>query len=234
MRKLIVTLILGIGVLVPVVGVLASVDCPSSGCTVTEVGPFMSGISESCGETGTCSFADIEAVFSNVGNWILGVVGALVLLAYVVGGFYFLISGMPGMEKFREKGKTALKQSTVGLVIVFVAFAAIKTLDSVLRGGDVGSTDTYVSCGPGNVNSGESCALNSRCTDAGMCVSQCEIENPYSSNAGVVSWAACKDVNDATTNYGYGLDVQKVSGPTPNKCPGNEDIQCFTFSYTLN
>src|SRR3989339_792337 len=158
--------------------VVAAPDCPATGCTTKQVGPFMDGISEVCGEKGTCSLVDIQTVFANIGNWVLGMVGAFVLLAYVMGGFYFLISGMPGMEKYREKGKTALKMSTVGLVIVFVAFAALTTLKSVLMGGGI-STDgvQYVSCGPGDTNAGLSCDLNSTCTKSGLCVSKCEQKN---------------------------------------------------------
>jgi len=209
-----------------------STICETSPCVSSEVGPFMAGISQSCGNDGTCSFEDIQTVFANVGNWVLGIVGALVLLAYVVGGFYFLLSGMPGMEKYREKGKTALKQSTIGLVIVFVAFAAIKTLESTLKGGSISNTGNYVSCGPGNINSGSECELNSTCTDAGLCVSKCEQRNVNATySLGGVQFYECVDTTASpeSSNYGKGANTHAVGEPETGLCPGGTDNLCVQF-----
>lgn len=234
-QKLIVSLVLLVAVVslvaFPLSPALASVDCDAAGCTTAQVGPFMEGISEKCGEKGTCSLVDIQTVFVNVGNWVLGVVGALVLLAYVVGGFYFLLSGLPGMEKYREKGKTALKMSTMGLVIVFVAYAAIQTLNNVLQGGGLGDAG-YVVCGPGDTNAGLACGLNSSCTTSGLCVTECEQNNPSVVEAKYVEWSECKDTDLADSNFGFNPgDVTVVSGPTPDLCPGDETIQCVRFRY---
>ena len=228
---------------------LAAPDCPTNGyCDTTQVGPFMAGITEKCGEKGTCSLRDIETVFHNVGNWVLGIVGAFVLLAYVVGGFYFLLSGMPGMEKYREKGKTALKQSTVGLVIVFVAYVGIQTLYGVLKGGGL-SNAGYVVCGPGDINSGESCALNSTCTDSGACVSLCEQRNVNTSvSSGTTSVGIgvdvqattvsniymCVDIDNADNNYGLSSGFYLTSGFEHDLCPGEDNIQCGNFSFNTD
>lgn len=227
---------------------LAAPDCPSTGCQTAQVGPFMSGISEACGEKGTCSLTDIQTVFVNVGNWVLGIVGALVLLAYVVGGFYFLISGMPGMEKYREKGKTALKQSTVGLIIVFVAYAGLTTLKNVLTGAGISPGTQYVACGPGDTNAGLACDLNSTCTTSGTCVSACEQRNATATSvsSGTISVGIgvqvqattvsniymCVDVDTADTNYGLPNTFYLTGSFEQNLCPGADNIQCGNF--TLN
>lgn len=210
-----------------------------------DVGPFFAGISQACGNEGTCSLADIETVFANTGNYVLALVGSLVFFAYVVGGFYFLISGMPGMEKYREKGKTALKLSTVGLVVVFVAYAGLITLNNVLRGSPLGGEE-YVACGPDDTNSGLACALNSTCTDNGSCVSLCEQRNAtsmttssgsYSVGVGVSVEATvveniylCVDANDADNNYGLPSGYTLEGGFEKNLCPGGDNIQCGNFS----
>lgn len=209
-----------------------STICAGATCSSTEVGPFMAGITKACGNAGTCSLTDIQTVFINVGNWILGIVGALVLLMYVLGGFYFLLSGAPGMEKYREKGKTAIKQSTVGLVIVFLAYATITTLNSVLMGNGLATSTAWVACGPGDLNSGAVCGYNQQCTDGGTCESLCVIQNPSSYVAGVVTWSECSDITTASTNYGKNPSINVVGSCQQNLCPGSTDIQCCTFSFS--
>lgn len=104
--------------------------CKSSVCKVSEVGPFMQDITAACYNTGTCSLADIMTVVNNVGVFILGIVGSLVLLMYVVGGIMYLTAGAnPDNAK---KGKSYIKIASVGLIIVFGAYAAIQTIDSFL------------------------------------------------------------------------------------------------------
>jgi hypothetical protein len=97
--------------------------CKGSGCTRTEVGPFMQGISQACGNSGTCSLDDIMIVFANTGNYVIGLIGAVVLLMYIIGGIYFITSG--GNAERRNKGKEYLKKSTIGLLIVMSAWLLI-------------------------------------------------------------------------------------------------------------
>lgn len=230
MKRVVLTILLAIVVLMPGGAYAASTICTSGAtCSSAEVGAFMAGITKACGNEGTCSLADIQIVFINVGNYVLGIVGALVFLMYVIGGFYFLLSGIPGMEKYREKGKTALRQSTVGLVIVFLAFAALTTINSVLRGGILTASDAWVTCGPGTTNSGMECGYNMKCTDDGLCLSLCEIQNPPRVYQTEAYWSECVDTTQ--TNYGKGEDVTAL-GCAPNLCFGDDDIQCCNFWYT--
>lgn len=100
--------------------------CGGSTCTMEEVGQFMANISSECGNAGNCTLKDIEQVFLNVGSFVLGIIGAVVLLMYVIGGFYMLSSR--GDSGKINKGKDYLKISTIGLLIVMFAYLAIQTI----------------------------------------------------------------------------------------------------------
>src|SRR3989339_807222 len=58
--------------------------CAGTTCTAKEVGPFMDGISQECGNSGTCQLSDIMLLITNVGNYVLGIIGAIVLLMYTI------------------------------------------------------------------------------------------------------------------------------------------------------
>ena len=110
----------------------ASQICGGVRCTAEEMGPFMKNISAACGNLGNCSMSDLEWVIDNVATFILGIVGSLVLLMYVLGGMYFLTSA--GMPDRIAKGKQYIRISTIGLVIVFVSYTAITALVQLLKG----------------------------------------------------------------------------------------------------
>lgn len=129
-------------------------------CTDVEVGPFMQDISQGCGNLGDCSLNDIMQVFVNVGNYVVGIIGVVVLLMYVIGGFYWLASA--GRKEWVDKGKKYMSISTIGLLIVMFSYLAIQALKSALQTGDIAST-TYVTCS-GEDTKGEACdANNAKC-----------------------------------------------------------------------
>jgi len=66
----------------------------------------------------------------NVAQWILGIVGSLTLLMFVVGGFMFLISA--GNSQTVEKGKSIIIGAVIGLIIVFCSYMIIKFSMSAL------------------------------------------------------------------------------------------------------
>lgn len=214
--------------------VYASNICGGATCTESEVGPFMKGITKQCGDLGDCQLTDIMQVFTNVGNWILGVVGAVVLLMYVYGGFMYMTAG--AMEENMKKGKQALRISTIGLLIVFFAYAGITTLNSALRRGtieeDVGQ---YVTCDPSGLNAGQACDLNSTCSDDGRCMTLCEQNHGDGERIEVNNGSewfqySCMDINDPPTVPGF----SEMQGCEQNLCPGNEDYQCCLIHGNYN
>lgn len=199
---------------------VASVICTTGAtCTTAEVGPFMQGISKACGNTGDCTLPDLINVFENVGNWILAIIGSLVFLFYIYGGILYLSAGAnPDNAK---KGKQAFKVSTVGLIIVFLGFAAIQTLNAVLTGGELTTESNWVTCGPGAENSGKACGDNKICSEIplfyGSCVTECEDAHQVSEGGEI--WSC---VNTADPFAIYNSSPACETG----KCPGGDEIKC--------
>lgn len=193
--------------------------CPAGGsCSEDRVGPFLKGISSICYNTGDCTITDAMITVTNVGNFALGIVGALVLLMYVISGMRWIgASYFPGgYDENIKKGKQGITVATTGLLIVFLAFAAIQTLSAVLRGntdlgGAGGDATNVVACTGGN--DGEVCGLNMQCA-AGACVTLCEISIPANS---------CVDVTDPTVQNSF-----ETSGCQTGMCPGSADVRCCT------
>ena len=73
--------------------------------------------------TGDYELNDFIVVAINVSKWILIVSGSLALLAFIVGGFMFILSG--GNRELVSKGKASLIGATIGLVVVLLAFTII-------------------------------------------------------------------------------------------------------------
>lgn len=144
---------------------ICATDGNNNDCSEEDVGPFMKDISVGCGNLGDCTLADIMTVFVNVGNWVVGIIGFVVLLMYVIGGFYWLASA--GRKEWVDKGKKYMTISTVGLLIVMFSYLAIQALKSALQTGDIAST-TYTTCS-GSDTAGEVCGPNdARCDATGF------------------------------------------------------------------
>ncbi|OGL67008.1 hypothetical protein A2856_00780 [Candidatus Uhrbacteria bacterium RIFCSPHIGHO2_01_FULL_63_20] len=185
-------------------------------CTIQEVGPFMEGISKACGNAGDCELDDIMQVVVNVGNYAVGLVGSLVFLMWVISGVRYLGANfMPGgFEENIKKGKQGMVISTVGLLIVFGAFAGIQTLNAVLRGSTVGEKpgQPFVDCT--GQEDGAVCGLNMECS-GGICMTGCEIT---SGDEGF----ACYDTTDP-------LYKGRLSGCATGLCPGGDSTRCCKF-----
>lgn len=139
--------------------------CDTDPCSEESVGPFMKDISKTCGNSGNCSLNDIMQVFVNVGNYVVGIIGFVVLLMYVIGGFYWLASA--GRKEWVDKGKKYMTISTVGLLIVMFSYLAIQALKSALQTGDIASK-TYVTCS-GTDTIGDACdAGGAKCDETGF------------------------------------------------------------------
>lgn len=205
MRKFLLTFFLFALFLAPITPLQAqSSICTSSPCTAGEVGPFMKGISAECGNAGTCELADIMLVFSNVADWILGVVGAVVLLIYVVGGMYYIVGK-------HDEGKKMIKGATVGLLIVFLSYTGIFTLRNALVGGEIGSGSDYIICD--STNDGDACGPRQECNE-GICESLCLIKHPRGPGEPVF------DCVDNTLPEFSGLPFES------GLCPGGAEIRC--------
>ena len=204
------------------------------GCTRAEVGPFMQDISKACGNLGDCSLADIMMVFDNVGLFILSIIGGVVLLMYVVGGFYMLISG--GSAERVKKGKKYLTISTIGLLIVMFAWTGVRALNSAIRYGTVygtGDTSENFTSSCTDLTIGWDCGtgVNETCTESLICETACRQLHPDS----------VSDTTERTIKYydcvnTSGTELISDSAETvlwfdrdscaTGLCPGNKDWLC--------
>lgn len=55
---------------------------------------------------------------------LLGIVGSIALIMFVVGGFYWLTAG--GNEERIKKGRQTLEWATFGLIVIFGAYVILK------------------------------------------------------------------------------------------------------------
>ncbi len=76
-----------------------------------------------CVKTGSCSVNEMFSVAGNAAKILLGMVGSVTLLIFIYGGFVWLTSG--GNPDKIKKGKEILVQTTIGLLIVFGAYAGV-------------------------------------------------------------------------------------------------------------
>jgi len=76
-----------------------------------------------CIQNGDCSITDINYTIIRVSEIILGVVGSLALLAFVVGGIMLLVSG--GNKNWIDRGKATIIGAVIGLAIVFLSYTII-------------------------------------------------------------------------------------------------------------
>ncbi|MEK7665522.1 MAG: pilin [Patescibacteria group bacterium] len=103
--------------------------------SVFETGIVFTEVSPECQSLGECSLDDVMQVFVNISNFILGIVGSLVLAMFVYGGIRWITS--QGNPDGIKAGRQAMTGSVIGLFIVFGAFTGINLVTSILRGGDL-------------------------------------------------------------------------------------------------
>lgn len=98
--------------------------CDISGYDAGANHGLLKGVQPACAVCGQCSIADIFVVGNTVVELILGLSGSVMLLMIIYGGFLFLTSS--GNSEQISKGKKIMLGALVGIVIVFVAYAAVQ------------------------------------------------------------------------------------------------------------
>ncbi len=96
--------------------------CPedyASGTTVT------TPLGQPCkdGASRDYSLGDVKSVMARIGNFMLGISGAVALVVFVVGGFYFVMSA--GNSKMVSKGIDLMVSGVIGLIILFSSYTII-------------------------------------------------------------------------------------------------------------
>ena len=88
-----------------------------------------------CRDDGACTLDDMLQVAVNISVFILGISGSIILLVFVYCGFMWITAR--GKTEFIEKGRKTFVGASVGLVIIFTAYAVIVLLISVLKTGEL-------------------------------------------------------------------------------------------------
>ena len=227
MQRIVATMILAGLMLAPSMGAAYSSNiCQNPKCSQAEVGVFMKDISQVCGNSGTCSLEDIMIVFGNVAEFILSIIGGLVLLMYIVGGVLMISAG--GSADRVARGKKFLRFSTVGLLIVVFAYLGISSLKSALLTGDV-TTEYIIDCtGVSNASSptdATTCGNNMICHE-GICMTTCAVYTPgyscinksiidaNSSDYDSAGTAGCPNTNPPSSDPSTCAKL-KTSAPSP-------------------
>jgi len=95
--------------------------------------PAAASILPQCAESGRCTLCDMLQVVINLGIFLFGIVGALVLLYFFYAGFLLLTSaGESGKVK---KGKDMMINAVIGFIIVFGAYTGVNFMVNAVTGG---------------------------------------------------------------------------------------------------
>ena len=117
--------------------------------------------------------ADVSVFVGNIIRAVLSILGVMVLIYMVYGGYLWMMSG--GNDQMVKKSKDILVNTVIGLIIVIAAFAitdfVIKGIRGTISPSGSTTTTTFVSCSDaGNpINDGQSCADGKVCS-AALCV----------------------------------------------------------------
>ncbi len=93
--------------------------------TVVELTNPLGGRDDGSSE-GKLGITDLRVAVGNVIAKILGLIGSLAFLAFIYGGFMWLTSA--GNADRVQKGSTAMLYATIGLFVIFGAYAILNTI----------------------------------------------------------------------------------------------------------
>ena len=74
----------------------------------------------------------IPYLLGNIISYVMGIIGSLALVMFIFGGATWMLSG--GNQERVTKGKQILIWATLGIVIIFTAYAIIRFLLTTLAG----------------------------------------------------------------------------------------------------
>ncbi len=92
-----------------------------------------------CKDSGRCTVEQALQVAVNISYLILALSGSAALIAFVYGGFEWILSA--GYPERVQRGKDAITGAAIGLVIVFGAYAFINLVISILKTGEPATTN---------------------------------------------------------------------------------------------
>lgn len=123
-KKIILFLLAG---LLIIAGNVLAVVCPEGG---------FDGSSGVCIPTGTglpspLGSDPLATVIYNVMQWLLGIVGVIAIIAFVVSGMQYMLAS--GDQNMMETGKRNMKWSIVGIVVALIGLTILQTVFNLLN-----------------------------------------------------------------------------------------------------
>ncbi len=100
-----------------------------------------------CRDYGKCTLEDMMQLLVNLSVFIFGITGSVMMLIIVYGGFKWIMAH--GESAMVEEGRKALIGGLVGLAIIMGAYAAINVIVSVIKTGEIPTTDIEETIGEG-------------------------------------------------------------------------------------
>ena len=86
--------------------------------------------SVNCRANGNCELNDIWKIVVAGTNIVFGIIGTVVLVMFIYGGFTFMTSA--GSKERVTKGKTIIIQSIIGMAIMFLSYTIVGFVFSML------------------------------------------------------------------------------------------------------
>jgi cytochrome bd-type quinol oxidase subunit 2 len=140
-RKLVsrfsVVAVLGLSVVLPF-GVRAVATCTN--------GTLMNGVCVPSGAVTGLPETEAGQVIVNIMYWLLGMLGLLAMVMFVVSGIMYLTAG--GDEKNTEHAKNNIKYAIIGVAVALLGYTIVYTIQQVVTGdgttgGAAGTIGTY-------------------------------------------------------------------------------------------
>ncbi len=118
---------LALVLVIPTAADAALLPEPTGSCPKGPSGEELTCSSGMCGDTKVpCNYSvlDIQNTIVSVGNWIIGIIGLVVLLLFMYGGFLWVIAA--GNQHRIDQGLNIMIGAGIGLLIVFSAGSVLR------------------------------------------------------------------------------------------------------------
>ena len=188
---------------VPVCGAATPAGGAGTTTPTSEVAGTSAELTNPLGET------DLTKIIGRVISGVVGVIGAVALLMFVIAGIMWITAG--GNDEQVKKAQDMLKNSTMGLVLIFFSYTIISAFMSMLPNGSAGGG----AAGGGSVSCYE--AIN---TNWSVTANQTTLQARVSSLGGSSSDFACRAYASGETDSSNKCLGHRPSGSNAaSPCP---------------
>ena len=117
-------------VLFLLIGIFLSFLILSISPAIVNATSLVDASSAKCQDDGSCELNDIWKIVVAGTNILFSIIGTVVLVMFIYGGFTFMTSA--GSKERVTKGKTIIIQSIIGMAIMFLSYTIVGFIFSML------------------------------------------------------------------------------------------------------